>query len=194
MSWHGPVWLRNSPEPCWVSSSFVFIHRGSGKGEAPVGRLRWDWVNWVEWCPCGPCCWQAQDSSLQVRRDHREQMGLKRNYSICPLWPCFVLGWAFLGCFPSWSAANTTWRTDGFGCPVTPCAAFSPHRWTPCVIGCAERGQGGGWDPLLGKEPVLLLQPWLPPISLMKISKATFADSPAFPASSFWIISFWKEQ
>lgn len=194
MSWHGPVQLRNSPEPCWASSSFIFIHSWSGKGELPMSRLRGHWVNWVEWCPCGPCCWQAQHSSLQLRRDHREQMCLKGNHSVCSLWPHFVLGWASLGRFPSWNMATMTRRMDGFGALWHPVLHFLSPLDTLVDLGRAEHGQGEGWDLLLGKELVLLSQLGLPPISLMKIIKATFADSPAFPTSAFWIISFWKEQ
>lgn len=131
MSWHGPVQLRNSPEPCWASSSFIFIHRWSGK--VPMSRLRWHWVNWVEWCPCGPCYWQAQDSSLQLRRDHREQMCLKGNHSICSLWPHFVLAELSLAAFlpetrPPW---------PGEWMALVPCDTLScifPPHWTPWWI------------------------------------------------------------
>lgn len=63
-----------------------------------------------------------------------------------------------------------------------------------CMLNVTNHGQEEWCDPFLGKELVTLLQIWLPPIFVMKMSKATFADCPVSPASPFWTISFWKEQ
>lgn len=144
-------------------------------------------------CPRGCCFWQTEDASLQLKRDHRGQTYLKSSWLLFLLCPCFIFAWALLGCFPlcsdAWSTTRMTRKGAALWRPV-------PQSFLPLhILSVTEHGQGGWRDPFLAEELVaLLLQIWLPPIFMMKISKATFADYPVFPASSFWIINFWKGQ
>lgn len=187
---------------------FILIHNCSLLQKSSVKamqitiiRPRWDWVNWLEvvslWSLLLAGGGQFSPTEKRPQRADVSQIKLL-NFSPLPtLYFCLSFTWVFsltyscMKCHQNYKENGWIWLP----CDTLFCS-FS-HRWTyiyEYILNVTEHGQEGWCDLFLGKEPVTLLQIRLPPIFMIKISKVTFAEYSVFPASSFWIINFWKER